>query len=85
LARGKVAIEPIIAAIDEGMCSGCRVCRRVCKFNALEYDEEEGLVKVNEVLCKGCGTCAVACPSKAISINHYTDIQLSAQLAGVLA
>ncbi len=85
LAAGKVAIEPIVAIVDENLCSGCRVCEHLCEFNAFEYDSEKRLVKLNEVLCKGCGVCVAACPSKAISMKHYTDVQLSAQLAGLIS
>ena len=85
LAAGKVAIEPIVAIVDEDLCSGCRVCEHLCEFNAFEYDREKRLVRLNEVLCKGCGVCVAACPSKAISMKHYTDVQLSAQLAGLIS
>ncbi len=85
LAAGKVAIEPIVAIVDEDLCSGCRVCEHLCEFNAFEYNSEKRSVKLNEVLCKGCGVCVAACPSKAISMKHYTDVQLFAQLAGLIS
>ena len=36
--------------------------------------------KVNEILCKGCGACAAACPECAITIKHFTDEQILAQI-----
>jgi heterodisulfide reductase subunit A len=35
-------------------------------------------------LCKGCGTCAASCPNKAMSLIHYDDQQLVAEIIGVL-
>lgn len=68
--------EPIIADVDEELCSGCRVCIGVCPYNAREYDEEKGIVKVIEALCEGCGACASTCPSGATSVKNYTDEQV---------
>lgn len=78
--QGKVFIEPIVAIINENLCSGCRVCESVCEYKAPEFIEEIGVVKINTALCKGCGSCAGACPSSAITIHHFTDEQILAQL-----
>jgi ferredoxin len=40
---------------------------------------------VNQILCKGCGVCPSACPSAAITLRHYTSIQIDAQLDALLA
>ena len=32
------------------------------------------------VLCKGCGVCAAACPQHAITMRHFTDGQVQAQI-----
>jgi heterodisulfide reductase subunit A len=74
--RGKVEIEPIIAFVDEEVCSGCGLCAKVCPFGALTLDGKERLMLVNRALCKGCGACAVACPSSAISLSHFTPRQI---------
>jgi len=83
LARGKVEIEPIIAIVDEDVCSGCGICLVICPYGAIEKDEK-GVAKVIEVLCKGCGACAASCPEKAITILHFTDQQLIAQAIAAL-
>jgi len=31
-------------------------------------------------LCKGCGTCAAECPTDAITMRHFTDAQIMAQI-----
>ena len=84
LAQGKVSVEPIFAAIDEDSCSGCRVCESLCPYTALEFDTEDKVMKITQVLCKGCGTCGAACPSGAITMSHYSDEQLLAQLLGII-
>ncbi|MBN2536783.1 CoB--CoM heterodisulfide reductase iron-sulfur subunit A family protein [candidate division WOR-3 bacterium] len=80
LNKGKVPIEPVIAVVDPEACSGCHVCEALCPYSAPEFDAVKGVMKVNPVLCKGCGVCPSACPSGAITMRHFTDIQIEAQL-----
>jgi heterodisulfide reductase subunit A len=42
------------------------------------------VAEVNEVLCKGCGACAAGCPAGAITVRHFTDLQILAQIEGIL-
>ena len=39
---------------------------------------------VNQILCKGCGVCPSACPSAAITLRHYTSVQIDAKLDALL-
>jgi heterodisulfide reductase subunit A len=80
LARGKVEIEPIIAFVDEEVCSGCGLCAKVCPFAALTLDGKERVMLVNRALCKGCGACAGVCLSSAISLSHFTPRQVLEQV-----
>jgi len=84
IAKGTVTIEPIIASIDEDQCSGCRVCNALCPYHAIEYDHEKHTSHVNAALCKGCGTCVAACPSRAITGAHFTNVQIAAEISGIL-
>jgi heterodisulfide reductase subunit A len=80
MVKGKVYIEPISAEVDEDICAGCRICESVCDYQAVIFDEEKGIMTVNAALCKGCGSCSVACPTGAITIKHYSDQQILAQI-----
>ncbi len=84
ISKGRVEIEAATAVIDERICSGCQACELVCPFSAITFDEEKGVCRVNEALCKGCGACVAACLSDAISLNHFTNEQIVAQMEGML-
>ncbi len=84
ISRGMVEVEAATASIDERACSGCQLCLQLCPYLAISFDEEKQVCRVNEALCKGCGTCVAGCFSDAISLSHYTNEQLMAQLEGML-
>jgi heterodisulfide reductase subunit A len=83
--RGKVEIEGAIAAVNEELCSGCKVCADLCPYNAITFSEDGKLAEVSDVLCKGCGVCVAACPAGAITARHFTDTQIFAEIEGLLA
>ncbi len=86
LARGKVAIEPLVAEINPELCSACPACICVCPYQAISLNGKgKRVAEVNEALCKGCGACAASCPSGAITVKHFTDRQVFAQIEGILA
>ena len=83
IATGKVKISPITASIDENLCTGCRICNNVCPYKAVIFDADKEISTINEAVCKGCGTCGATCPSGAITIAHFADEQILAQIEGV--
>jgi len=85
LNKGKVKVDPIVADIDENVCSSCHICEALCPYQALIYDEHKHTMTVNQILCKGCGVCPSACPSEAITLKHFTSAQIDAQLEALLA
>jgi len=82
LSKDHVFAEPIIAKVDEDLCSGCLVCVGMCPYNAISTKETDGrrIAFVNPVLCMGCGTCAAACPSGAMQQQGFKDKQVFAQI-----
>jgi heterodisulfide reductase subunit A len=83
---GKKVYEviPIAASIDPARCVACRLCEKVCPYNALRLSEDGTHMDVITASCKGCGSCAAVCPSASIVMNHYRDDQLVAQLLEAL-
>ncbi len=49
------------ASIDQSKCSGCDLCRQLCRFGAITGEYE-----VNYLACEGCGLCFYACPEEAV-------------------
>jgi len=81
LMQGEVEVEPLVAFVNEGVCVGCGICEAICPFDALSL--EAGVMRVNEVVCKGCGSCGSACPSGAITMRHFKDEQIYAQIEAI--
>jgi heterodisulfide reductase subunit A len=54
-----------------------------CPYGAISI--ASAVAEINPYLCKGCGTCAAACPDKAMSLIHFDDRQLVAEIIGALA
>jgi heterodisulfide reductase subunit A len=80
--RGRVTLEPSIAEVNVKLCSGCGECVVACPYSALKL--VDGHVEVEETACKGCGVCVGHCRSKAITVLHFTDEQLLAEMKGAL-
>jgi heterodisulfide reductase subunit A2 len=84
IGQGEIEIEAATAIIDEILCVGCKECIPSCPYGSIEYLEDKGKAHVVEALCKGCGTCVGTCLSKSISLKHFTDDQLVAEMIGAM-
>jgi heterodisulfide reductase subunit A len=81
--KGYIETEGIVADIELANCNQCGLCSKRCPYSAIRVDEEKN-PHVIKALCKGCGLCAADCPNECISIVHYTDAQVAAQVAAAL-
>ena len=82
---GKIALDPVVARVDPQLCSGCRTCLDLCPFGAMDRDEDNNCAVIQEAMCHGCGICAAACPSNAITVCHFSDKAVMAEMKGLLA
>jgi len=79
LSKKELESEPLIAFVNEDLCSGCGTCISICPYNAIEKVEGKDRkiqAKVNEALCMGCGACVACCPSGAIQQRGFKDKQM---------
>jgi len=80
LFKEKLISSAIVAEIDPESCVGCLGCVQTCPYQAISYDPQLGVCRVNEILCKGCGNCASSCPSQSIQLRGYKPDQLYSQI-----
>ena len=80
MAQGKVTVEAITSKLTPDKCTGCQMCTKVCPYNAINPIPEKKKVELIEAACAGCGTCGAECPFNAISMRHFTDEQIMAQV-----
>jgi heterodisulfide reductase subunit A len=81
--KGFIEAEGIVADIDLTSCNQCSICWKRCPYSAIKVDNDKN-PEVIKALCKGCGLCAADCPQECISIVHYTDEQVLAQVEAAL-
>ena len=82
LVAGHVKVEPAVSFISIDDCRGCGLCVALCPYGAIELvDTEQGKrAHTVEVACKGCGVCGSTCYRRAITMKHFTDKQMAAQI-----
>ncbi len=75
VASGELALEPVIAEVNEETCEWCGKCDEACPYSAFSKVEKDGkfIAKVNPAICKGCGMCLPVCPVNALNIIGMTD------------
>jgi MinD superfamily P-loop ATPase len=68
------------ASIIAEKCTGCGICRDMCRFDAIDSDGEgnnlvDRTFTVNPVSCEGCKVCVEFCPFDAIEFNEHINGQ----------
>ena len=79
LSSDEITASGLVAEIDNELCVGCKVCLKLCPYNAISKSEEDEIV-INKLLCKGCGVCGASCPERAIYVTHFTYEQLLSEI-----
>jgi len=77
--------EAIKAVVDLEKCTSCGVCARVCPYSAVKVDvKAKSGAQLVAAACAGCGTCAAECRFDAITMQHFSDAQVLAQIDAAL-
>ena len=76
LSTDKLLQDPLIAFVDEGICSGCGICVEICPYEAREMDVHRGISVVHQALCQGCGACIASCPNFACELRNSSSGQI---------
>jgi heterodisulfide reductase subunit A len=82
MANKQMTTEALTSVVDEDECIGCGLCEEICVYGA--HYVEEGTSHTIPALCRGCGACAAECPRRAITMQHYSDDQILAQVKAAL-
>ncbi len=54
------------ASVNPSLCTGCRICERVCIYDAITVKAR--MAEVGDG-CEGCGLCVEVCPTNAITLK----------------
>src|SRR3990170_8386828 len=82
MANKKMKTEALTSIVDEDRCIGCGLCEEVCAYGA--HYLEGGKSHTIAAVCRGCGVCAAECPRRSITMQHFTDDQVLAQVKAAL-
>jgi heterodisulfide reductase subunit A len=82
LTKDSVVASGAICAVNEAACVSCGACISVCTYDAIDFNDTPlgKKAKVNPILCKGDGLCNSRCPTGAISLKHFTNEEIFAQI-----
>ncbi len=78
LSKESILVGGVVSTVDPNRCAACLTCVRTCPFS-IPYIGEEGVAVIEAAQCHGCGICAAECPGKAITLKHFTDVQIAAK------
>ena len=82
VSKGELETEPIIAKIDEDLCSWCGSCSDACPFDAIKKSQDgiKSIAVVNNSVCKGCGMCLPVCAPDAIDLIAYSNREIESMI-----
>jgi heterodisulfide reductase subunit A len=82
LSQDSIIASGAVCEIAEDECISCGACISVCMYGAIEFYETPNgkKARINPVLCKGDGLCNSKCPTGAVSLRHFIDEGITAQI-----
>ncbi|HUU40471.1 MAG TPA: FAD-dependent oxidoreductase [Desulfatiglandales bacterium] len=83
LSQDYIEAGGIVARVDPDLCAACLICVRACPFE-VPFINDEGVSEIDISRCQGCGVCAAECPAKAITLSHFEDVQILAQIDALM-
>jgi heterodisulfide reductase subunit A len=87
LSQDELETEAAVAVVDELRCRACGRCEEGCDFKAPQIKVwEDGRLhaRINPAMCKGCGKCSARCCSGAITVKHFTGLQIDKMVEAAL-
>jgi heterodisulfide reductase subunit A-like polyferredoxin/coenzyme F420-reducing hydrogenase delta subunit len=66
------------AAVNDDLCSVCRMCIGTCPYNAISIVDEK--IHIDKELCMGCGICSITCPAYASQLEGFNAHALRDQI-----
>jgi len=63
-----------LARVDDGRCSGCGECAKLCPFGAFPPAGKKEKARIDPRKCYGCGICRSACARDAISLVNRASV-----------
>ncbi|MBE9573646.1 MAG: FAD-dependent oxidoreductase [Proteobacteria bacterium] len=83
LSQDSIEVGGVVAKVDPDLCAACLICVRTCPYE-VPFINEDGVSEIDISKCHGCGICAAECPAKAITLSHFEDTQILAQIDALL-
>jgi heterodisulfide reductase subunit A-like polyferredoxin len=83
LSQDSIDVGGVVAKVDPDLCAACLICVRVCPYE-VPFINEDGVSEIDISKCHGCGICAAECPAKAITLSHFEDNQILAQIDALM-
>jgi len=83
LSQDYIEVGGVVARVDPELCAACLICVRACPFE-VPFINEDGVSEIDISKCQGCGVCAAECPAKAITLSHFEDTQILAQIDALM-
>jgi heterodisulfide reductase subunit A len=83
LSQDSIEVGGVVAKVDPDLCAACLICVRACPYE-VPFINEDGVSEIDISKCHGCGVCAAECPAKAITLSHFEDTQILAQIDALM-